>query len=136
MVAALAGLATVVLCLACDDGGEVRVWQPGDHDGEAKNAGQVDGVAAPGEEDATLVSMTWKQTCAQCHGMSGRGDGPQGRMLRVADLTATKASDEELANTIRKGRNQMPAFGESLPPHVVDGLVRMIRGFNGRGPKQ
>jgi cytochrome c oxidase cbb3-type subunit 3 len=138
-IAALSIVAVSVAALlssGCDEGRDVRVWQPGDHDGEAKNAGQVDGVAAPGEEDATLVSMTWKQNCLRCHGASGRGDGPEGRMLRVPDLSATKGTDQELANTIRKGRNQMPAFGEALTPNVVDGLVRLIRSFNARGPKK
>lgn len=50
-------------------------------------------------------------------------------MLRVPDLTRTewldRASDQEIAETIRKGRNKMPAF--DLPPQVIDGLVKRIR---------
>ena len=35
----------------------------------------------PGErDDSTLVEITWAQSCAQCHGPYGRGDGPQGPM--------------------------------------------------------
>jgi mono/diheme cytochrome c family protein len=112
--------------LACGNPEDVRPWRPEDHDGEAK-AGQVDGVAAPGQEDAIIVSMAWKQNCVKCHGPDGRGNTPEGRMNRVPDITATKATDAELAALITKGRNKMPAFGSALPPKVIDGLVKQVR---------
>lgn len=55
-------------------------------------------------------------------------------MLRVPDLTRAdwqeSVSDEAIAETIRKGKNRMPAF--DLPPQVVDGLVRRIRSARAR----
>ena len=87
------------------------------------------------DEDATLVSVTWRQNCVRCHGQSGRGDGPEGPMLRVPDLTRPdfqqRATDEEIANVIRKGRNKMPAF-ETLPPKVVEMLVGHVRRLGGQ----
>ncbi len=134
LVAALA--AGGVLALAgCNQAGDLPEWSPADHDGDAK-AGQVDGVAAPGQEDAVIVSMAWKQSCASCHGPDGKGNTPEGRMNRVPDLTVSKGSDEELAAVIAKGRNKMPAFGNALPPNVVTGLVAHIRSLGGRGPKR
>jgi cytochrome c oxidase cbb3-type subunit 3 len=113
---------------ACSPSEDVRPWRASDHD-TAKRSGQVSGSAAPGQEGATLVSLTWRQQCAQCHGMTGRGDGPQGRMMRVPDIGRAewqdKVDDETIARVIRKGRNKMPAF--DLPPAVVDGLVKHVR---------
>ncbi len=116
---------------ACGNSENVQEWKPSDHDGEAK-AGQVDGVAAPGQEDALIVSMAYKQNCAKCHGLDGLGNTPEGRMNRVPDITATKSSDAELAKTITKGRNKMPAFGKALPPKVIQGLVGHVRSLKKR----
>lgn len=113
---------------ACEDR-DVETWTPADHDHADKKAGQVSGTAAPGQEQASLVAVTWRQSCASCHGMGGRGDGPTGRMMKMPDLSRPELqnrSDEELAKVIREGRNQMPSFG-SLPPAVVEGLVKHIR---------
>jgi mono/diheme cytochrome c family protein len=124
---------TLACLAACDSKSEVREWTPQDHDNNAR-AGQVTGSAAPGEEDATLIAVAWRQSCARCHGMSGRGDGPEGPMYRPADLTRAQfqdqATDEDIANVIRKGRNKMPSF--DLPPKIIEGLVRHVRRLGGR----
>ena len=129
-------LVVVVATLgACDTGGDVRPWQADDHDRPSGNSRQVSGTVAPGEEEASLIAVAWRQNCARCHGMAGRGDGPEGRMLRTPDLTRAdfhdRSSDAEIANVIKKGRNKMPAF-ESLPDKVIEGLVRHIRRLGGR----
>jgi cytochrome c oxidase cbb3-type subunit 3 len=50
-------------------------------------------------------------------------------MVRASDLTRddwqARMKDADIAETIRKGRNKMPAF--DLPPAVIDGLVQRIR---------
>lgn len=124
--------------VACDSGGgDVRPWKPEDHDKAGPDTGrQVSGTVAPGEEEASLIAVTWRQNCARCHGVAGRGDGPEGRMLRTPDLTRPdfqeRYSDAEIAAVIKKGRNKMPAFG-SLPDKVIEGLVRYVRRLGGRG---
>lgn len=119
---------------ACDDHADARTWTPEDH-GNNQRSGQVDGSATPGQEGATLVQVTWRNQCAQCHGMRGRGDGPRGPMLKVPNLARASMKDDltdaEIASVIRNGRNNMPAFA-NLPPTVVDGLVQLIRGFGPR----
>lgn len=79
--------------------------------------------------DPMLVDVAWRQNCAPCHGPVGRGDGPQGPMVRAPDLTRAdwqaNITDEEMAATIRKGKNKMPAF--DLPDQVIRGLVQRIR---------
>jgi cytochrome c oxidase cbb3-type subunit 3 len=78
---------------------------------------------------AQLVEATWKAQCAQCHGPTGKGDGPTGPMVGAADLTRpdwqAKVADEQLAASIKNGKGKMPKF--DLPPNVIDGLVQRIR---------
>jgi mono/diheme cytochrome c family protein len=123
--------ALLVALVGCDGGrGERREWTAADHHGEQRNRAQVAGTAEP-TEDATLVEVTWRQNCAVCHGLGGKGDTQQGQMLRIPDLTrpeVAQMSDEMLVATIRRGRNKMPAF-DKLPERVVAGLVRQIRSF-------
>ena len=73
--------------------------------------------------------MAWGRSCVACHGESGRGDGPQGAMVRAPDLTRAdwqgRVTDADILQTIRSGRNNMPKF--DLPPAVLDGLVKRIR---------
>ncbi len=78
--------------------------------------------------------MAWGRSCVTCHGESGRGDGPQGPMVRAPDLTRAdwqgRVTDAEILQIIRTGRNKMPKF--DLPPAVLDGLVKRIRAHRSR----
>jgi cytochrome c oxidase cbb3-type subunit 3 len=108
--------------------------------GSAKPPSAASGATVPasatGSVDtlATLVDVTWKTQCAACHGMSGRGDGPQGPMVHAPDLTRAdwqaKVSDEEIARMITTGKDRMPKF--DFPPEVVQGLTKRIRASRGR----
>jgi mono/diheme cytochrome c family protein len=124
----------MLLLAGCNEGADVREWLPSDHDGEAK-AGQVDGVAAPGQENAVVLNIAYKENCARCHGLDGAGNTPEGRMNKAPNLAQTKLSDAQIANVIAKGRNKMPAFGKALSPDTIEGLVAKVRSF-GRGPKK
>jgi len=121
----------LLLCGCSPSSGEVREWTPEDHDepGSAP-APQVEGTSeAGGDNNPALVAMAWRRHCTTCHGATGRGDGPQGRMFKAPDLTRKDwldaATDAQIAEVIRKGRNKMPAF--DLPDKVVAGLVSRIR---------
>jgi cytochrome c oxidase cbb3-type subunit 3 len=115
--------------------GDVREWTPADHDQPA-GAGQAPPPKAKqgqpkgsGQQDASLVEMAWTKSCASCHGPGGRGDGPSGPMVKAPDLTRAdwqdRVTDEQIAETIKNGRNSMPKF--DLPPNVLQGLVARIR---------
>ena len=110
----------------------VREWTPADHDqppGAQVPKASPKAAQPKGQPDGNLVELAWARSCTTCHGPLGRGDGPQGRMMKAPDLTRAewqdRVSDDEIAQTIRKGRNSMPAF--DLPPNVLQGLVQRIR---------
>lgn len=113
---------------------ELREWTPADHDGEQKQAASgKQGAKGDAGATPTLVEVTWRQQCATCHGVTGKGDGPQGPMFKAADLGReewqSKVKDDEIATTIKNGKGRMPKF--DLPDEVVQGLVVRIRSFRG-----
>ena len=141
-------LAFVFLCgssLGCDrapTADDLREWTPADHDRAEENAraqqGQAPtatakGSSSPENDLAQLVELTWRQNCAPCHGVAGHGDGPNGALVHAPDLTRedfqAKASDEEMTNAIRNGKNLMPKFDFS--DRVTSGLVARIRASRG-----
>src|SRR5215470_16355460 len=86
-------------------------------------AGPLLGVPAKSEDKS---AATYKQKCAACHGPDGKGDTPAGKSTKVrsfADPDVAKQSDDELAATIDKGKNKMPAYGKSLKPEDIKALV-------------
>jgi len=127
---------------ACDgaDGGEKREWTAADHDQPASNqAPQVSARSSAGHApgaDMSLIDLAWRRNCEKCHGPRGRGDGPEGPMVKAPDLTRAewqaKVTDDEMAELIRKGKNKMPGFEAALPAQVIDGLVRRIRAARAR----
>lgn len=55
-------------------------------------------------------------------------------MARAPDLSRAdwqeKVTDDEIAATIRNGKNKMPKF--DLPDQVVSGLVQRVRAFRAK----
>lgn len=131
---------SVALSAAGCNRSEVRDWSVDDHDGAPAEAAQSPGVHAQpvpveapreGEHGPSAVVMSaWKQNCMTCHGIIGRGDGPQGAALRPPDLTdpawQRSVDDERIRQTLKSGRGSMPAFGH-LPSETIDGLVELVR---------
>jgi mono/diheme cytochrome c family protein len=116
----------------------LQEWSPADHhsvDDGRKGAAQPAAGRAPADkaspEDnvAQLVELTWRQQCATCHGVSGKGDGQMGPMVKAPDLTngdwQATVSDADLAALIKNGKNRMPKF--DLPAPVLAGLVAHVR---------
>lgn len=126
---------------ACEpERSDLREWRPSDHDQPAaasstqalpasRSTGKDTGMHGIDE----VVLAAWKQNCVRCHGVIGRGDGPQGAMFGATDLTRAdwqvSVSDESIADTIRTGRGSMPGFS-NLPEPTVKGLIRLIRLLN------
>lgn len=121
-------------------------WKPTNHHSVDDNAGggasgqqAPAGGGKPGSgsagQTAQLVEMAWRQQCLQCHGPSGRGDGPNGALFHPRDLSDPQwqatVTDADIAATIRNGKNRMPKF--DLPEPVLQGMVARIRMLKGNG---
>jgi mono/diheme cytochrome c family protein len=84
------------------------------------------GLAKADEKSASL----YKARCAVCHGASGKGDSPAGKNLGVLSFSDPKVagkSDAEWKDVIEKGKNKMPAYGKSLKPDEIQGLLAYLR---------
>lgn len=66
--------------------------------------------------------------CASCHGGDGRGDVAGVPSFRGGTLMMR--TESELQNTIRSGKNLMPAFSGILEDYQIDDVVSYIRTFN------
>src|SRR4051812_1402210 len=88
------------------------------------------------------AEVLFSQVCAACHGMSGMGDGPGAAALNPRPRNYTdptwqaSITDQQIKDTIVKGGQAMgkSAMMPAQPkladrPDVLDGLVKIIRGF-------
>lgn len=98
----------------------------------------VRGQAPPGgvqaaPELASAAAKFFEQTCAACHGMTGRGDGPAAVALnpKPADLGDPKfqvaRTDVQLREVITSGKGVMAPFGKRLTKEQIEALVQYIR---------
>lgn len=76
----------------------------------------------------------WKAECTDCHGLEGRGDGPEAADVRkqVDDLTdqyeMAISSDRVLYNFVNEGAAEaMPAFGDTLSETQMWDVVTFSR---------
>jgi mono/diheme cytochrome c family protein len=78
--------------------------------------------------------------CAECHGQTGKGDGPQAKMYdpRPRMLTDTPhfatATDGELFYTISEGHKPMPSYKKKLTEEQRWQLVMLVRSFSNTVP--
>ncbi len=105
---------------------------------------QVDKLA-PNESDPPNIveaKKIFKMQCAQCHGVSGRGDGVAAATLTPKPRNYTdrkwqeSVTDKEIGEIIVKGGAAMgksvlmppnPQLGKK--PEIVEGLVKVVRSF-------
>jgi mono/diheme cytochrome c family protein len=83
----------------------------------------------PAQGDEKSASL-YKAKCAVCHGPSGKGDSPAGKNMGAVSFSDAKVagkSDAQWKEVIEKGKNKMPAYGKSLKPDEIQGLVAYIR---------
>ena len=77
----------------------------------------------------------YHENCAQCHGETGKGDGPEATMYDPlpADLSNRKfntgLTDGEIFYQISEGRKPMPAFKKRLTEEQRWQLVLFVRAF-------
>lgn len=108
---------------------------------EAAPLAQAPAAAAPTES----AQDVYNSRCVPCHGASGTGDGPAAAALNPKPRNYTDATwqasvtDEQLKKTILYGGAAVgkSAVMPSQPdleskPAVLDGLIKIIRGFGGK----
>tara|TARA_B100002003_G_scaffold71405_1_gene66536 strand:+ start:454 stop:837 length:384 start_codon:yes stop_codon:yes gene_type:complete len=91
---------------------------------------------------ASETEVVFKFYCAQCHGLTGKGDGPNvTKDFPVSPRNFTNAkemdklSDADLKNVIMDGgpsvskSPMMPPWGKTLSVEQVDGLIKHLRGI-------
>ncbi len=99
-------------------------------------------VAAATPVSAADTGQIFKFYCAQCHGLTGKGDGPnvtKGFPVSPRDFTnakeMNKLSDADMKNVILDGgpaaskSPMMPPWSKTLSDAEVDGLVKHLRGL-------
>jgi mono/diheme cytochrome c family protein len=87
-------------------------------------------------DDATLKLglSSWSKNCASCHGKTGLGDGPKGRMCKTnpGDFSSAEfqaSTDGELFYRTKAGRGEMPAYDKKIPEAEMWALVHQMRTF-------
>ena len=105
--------------------------------GPSHGQDQADPAAKPSQAEAMFQTV-----CATCHGMDGTGSGPAAASLNPKPRNYTDAAwqasitDDQIKETILKGGQgvgkspMMPGQPQlSSQPEVLEGLVKIIRGF-------
>jgi cytochrome c6 len=78
------------------------------------------------------AAATFKSKCAACHGADGKGATAVGKSLGIHDFASAETqsmTDADLQQIIAKGKNKMPAYGDSLKDAEIKDLVQYIRTF-------
>lgn len=78
---------------------------------------------------AETAESTYKTNCVICHAEDGSGT-PLGIRLKAKDLRSKEVQDkpsEELVQTIRAGKGNMPAFGTRMDSDQIDKLIAYVR---------
>lgn len=102
------------------------------------------GGGATAAVDMAKAQAMYQERCSACHGANGRGDGPGAAALNpkprnYSDKAWQAAvTDEQIKKTITMGGAAvgkspiMPASPDlEQKPEVVEGLVKVVRGFGG-----
>lgn len=90
-------------------------------------------------EQRTEGEQLYAQECAECHGITGAGDGPEAANLSKSpgDLTDARSmvtiSDAALHTLIAEGNPElMPAFADTLTPAQLDAVTAYTRTLSTR----
>jgi len=88
------------------------------------------------KDDANLKlgASSWAKNCASCHGKTGLGDGPKGRMTKTfpGDFSGAAFqafSDGEMFYQTKFGRGEMPAYDKKIPDNEIWAMVHQMRSF-------
>jgi mono/diheme cytochrome c family protein len=100
-----------------------------------EEAKKIKNPLLPSAAAIASARLIYLDKCAQCHGETGKGDGPEGKMYDPAPGNLTDAkhmtalTDGELFYQISQGRKPMPAFKKRLTEEQRWQLVLFVRSF-------
>jgi len=103
-----------------------------------ENAKGLRNPLVPSNAALRSAAGIYKAKCAECHGETGKGDGPDAAMYEPAPADLTDArriggrTDGELFYQISEGRKPMPAFRDKLTAEQRWQLVMLVRSFAGK----
>jgi mono/diheme cytochrome c family protein len=89
----------------------------------------------PSASALASARVVYLDKCVQCHGETGKGDGPDAAMYYPAPASLTDAkrlntvTDGELFYQISEGRKPMPSFKKRLTEEQRWRLVLLVRSF-------
>ena len=94
-------------------------------------------ASAQSRRKPSFVSDLFRNNCARCHGVDGRGDTPLGHTYNTPNLTdpewwrknARITSTASLVSIVSRGKGGMPAFGKKLRRNDIRALVNHVRRF-------
>lgn len=84
---------------------------------------QLPPAAPTGSTPEARGAAVYANTCSLCHGTNREGKAPVIPTLVDVDKRLT---EEQIRQTVRYGKNQMPSFG-SLPAAQVDDLMKFLK---------
>lgn len=82
-------------------------------------------------------AVRYRDYCAFCHGLSGKGDGPVGevyvpRPRNLTDAHVRALSDGDLYVRITNGFSTMPSFRKRLSPEDRWSIIWYVRSLEGK----
>jgi mono/diheme cytochrome c family protein len=89
---------------------------------------------------AKRIMPVYLDKCAECHGETGQGNGPQAKMYDPRPRTLTDAphigtvTDGELYYVITQGHKPMPSYRKKLTDEERWQLVMLVRYFSNTVP--
>jgi mono/diheme cytochrome c family protein len=102
-------------------------------------------TAAPASaEDLKAAAEHYADSCADCHGTTGKGDGPKAAKLsvKVGDLTdcakMAKFSDDDLFKIVKEGgpalklNKAMTGFSDAFEDNEIKGMAAYVRSLCGK----
>jgi mono/diheme cytochrome c family protein len=102
-------------------------------------AAKVKNPVTASAESISSGHKLYDRHCADCHGKTGKGDGPEGQGLdeRPANLTDNEwehgTTDGEMFTVIREGagpKSEMKAFAKQLSEKDTWDVVNFVRSLN------